>query len=98
MPGRPCSMVRKRAEIIFGKLQVVDDFPADRKPGEPGNRERPDHLIAKIQPPWGLRRKGASKAFGAPLFDLEEGPQARFIAVEGLPISAVRRGKLPAST
>ena len=77
----------KRPKIIFGERQPVADLTPEGEPGQPGNRKCPHHLVAESESPSGLRGEGAGEAFGALLFCLDEAAQARFIIVEGLPIS-----------
>ena len=86
----------KRPKIIFGERQPVADLTPEGEPGQPGNRKCPHHLVAESESSSGLRGEGAGEAFGALLFCLDEAAQARFIIVEGLPISPAGLGEFAA--
>lgn len=86
----------KRPKIIFGERQPVADLTPEGEPGQLGNRKCLCHLIAEDEAPSGLRGEGAGEALGASLFRLDEAAQARFIIVEGLPISPSGLGEFAA--
>jgi hypothetical protein len=84
----------KRCPTVIGKLQGVDDIPAERRSCQSRDGECLHYLIAHEEAPFGLWRKGGGKSLGALLFRTDVGPQEPFVSATSLFVRSARLGEL----